>query len=177
MHLLLREFHHGIRHEGRVRHDDLAAVLRAKLGRPERDLPHLAGVRTDLDRVADPERPLDEHPDTGEEVLQDVLQREADHDANDAERREDPAERALGVDGEHTQDPDREDQHLREVAQQDRRVRVRAMPRERAHGRRPHRARDHERDDHDDERPERPDRVVESGIAEGGGVERHGPRE
>src|SRR6267143_1522332 len=85
-------------HEGSVRHDDLAAVLGAELRRSERDSRARARITGDLDGVADPERPLDEDPDACEEVLENVLGRQPDHDADDAERREDPGKGTLRVD-------------------------------------------------------------------------------
>src|SRR5438067_833585 len=98
-------------HEGPVRHDDLPAVVGAQLRGPERDLFHRSAIPAHLDAVPDPKRPLDEDPHPREKVLENVLQREADHDANDAERCQDPSERALGVDRKdqkHTDDDDRE---------------------------------------------------------------------
>src|SRR5438094_1694031 len=86
------------RHERAVRHDDLATVVGAQLRRAEGDLLNRAAVSGDLYRVPDPERPLDQDPYAGEEVLEDVLQREADDQTNDAERGEDPAEGGAGVD-------------------------------------------------------------------------------
>src|SRR5439155_1257117 len=91
-----------------------------------------AGVARDLDRVADAERPLDEHPDAGEKVLEDVLEREADDDPHHAERGEDPAERALRVDRQDDEDADREDQQLGDVPEQDRDVRLGPIAGERA---------------------------------------------
>src|SRR5438270_9215857 len=130
-----REVHDGARHEHRVRHDDLAVVRRLQHRRAERDLLDDAGLATAPDGFADAEGPLHQDPDAGEEVLEDVLKREADDEADHAERGEDPAEGVPGVDREHAEDPEHDDEHLREIPEEDRDVRLSATTREHAHGR------------------------------------------
>ncbi len=165
-----REVHHRLRHEVAVRHDHLPSVVGAQQRRAERHFLDEPGVAVDVDRVADPERPLDEHPHAGEEVAQDVLEREADDDPDHAERGEDPAERALGVDREDDEDPEGDHRELRQVPEQDRGVPLRPVLSESAHRDPADRPGEDERDGHDDDRPEGPDRVLEEGVAEGCGV-------
>src|SRR5438477_570071 len=71
-----REVHDRAGHEHRVRDDDLTVIRGLQHRGAERDLLHHARLPTDLDGVADAERPLDENPYPGEKVLQNVLQRQ-----------------------------------------------------------------------------------------------------
>src|SRR5438552_18250461 len=96
------------RHERAVRHDDLATVVGPQLRRAEGDLLDRAAVSGDLYRVPDAERPLDQDPHAGEEVLEDVLYREADEQTNDAERGEEPAEGVPGIDRDYRDDAEGE---------------------------------------------------------------------
>src|SRR5436190_19528228 len=79
------QVHDRRRHECPVRHDDLTTIVGPELSRTKRDLLDRAGVTGHLDAVADPEWTLNEDPYAGKEVLEDVLGREPDDDAHDAE--------------------------------------------------------------------------------------------
>ena len=149
------------------------AVHRTELRGPEGDLFDDAGVARDLDRVADAERPLDEHPDAGEEVLEDVLEREADDDPHHAERGEDPAERALGVDRKDQKHTDDDDRELRQIAEQHGDVGLRPISGKCAHRHAPHGARDEQGDRGHDKRPKRSCAVIQDVVADGGRIERH----
>src|SRR6266542_5413962 len=130
------------RHEGAVRHDDLTAIRRAEHGRAERDLLNEARAASDLDGVADEEGALDEHPDPSKEVLEDVLEGEAQDDPEHAERGEDPTEGAARIDREDDERPHRDHGDLGEVAEKDRHVRLGAVAREGSHRYPAHRARE-----------------------------------
>jgi hypothetical protein len=113
------------------------------------------------------------YPHAREEVLEDVLKREADDEADHAERGEDPTERVAGIDRDDRENAHRDDRELGEVAEKDRDVRLGAAAGKHAHRPAAHRSRDQERDRGDDERPERSRAVVEEVVADDRGVERH----
>src|SRR5581483_1732212 len=119
-----RHVHDRRVHEHAVRHDDLAVVRGPQHRRAERDLLDDAGLTGDLDRVPDAEGPLDQDPDAGEEVLEDVLQRQPHDDAEHAERGEDPAERVAVEDPEPPEGAHQDHDDLREVPEEDRDVRL-----------------------------------------------------
>jgi hypothetical protein len=99
---------HRARDEFRVRHDQMDVVVRADDGRAGSDLDDVAHHLVDLDPVADHHGPLEQDDDSGDEVLHDVLEAEADPDAEGgAEGGEARGVHAHRVQGQHaSHDPD-----------------------------------------------------------------------
>src|SRR5436853_168235 len=157
----------------RLANMDLAAIVGPQLSGAEGYFLDRTAIPRDLDHVADAERPLHENPNPSEEVLEDVLQGETDNEADDTERREDPAKGVAGVDRDDRENADGDDRELGEVAEKDRDVRLSAVAGEHAHRRAAHPPRDEEREEGDDERPESPCAVVEEVVTDDGRIERH----
>src|SRR5213594_194187 len=168
-----REVHDRSDHECPIRNDELTTIVRAELRRPKRDLVDGADVTGDLDGVADPERSLDEDPHSREEVLQDVLERESDHETDDAERRQDPAERVSRVYGEDPEPREDDDSELREIAKEHRDVGLRAIACQCPHRHSPDGTRDEECDRGNDQRPKRSGAVIENVVPDRVWVEGH----
>ena len=102
-------------HDGGVRDDDLLLVEGAGDGRPDSHLVHPHEAALDLEHVARLDRSLEEQDHPGDEVLRDVLHREADADGEDRAGREEGGEAdAEGVEGEA--EPHREDDVVDEAA-------------------------------------------------------------
>ncbi|RYZ31989.1 MAG: mechanosensitive ion channel family protein, partial [Propionibacteriaceae bacterium] len=87
--------------------DDAAVVVGLQAGGAHGDVLDGALVRAGHDLVTDPERSGQQDEDAGEQVLQDVLEREPDGDAADPERTE---HRGRGHGGEHHGQPDQQPQ-------------------------------------------------------------------
>src|SRR4030095_13912861 len=104
----------ALSHELRVRHDDLRALPCAHRGGPDADPSHLALNLADLDGVAHAHRSLEEQYQARNEVVDDVLQAEADADAEGAAEHRDPIE--IDAQSKEGQDePDRDDRVLDEA--------------------------------------------------------------
>src|SRR5262245_12389457 len=92
-----RPVRHLVGDQAGIRHDDLGTFPGAHRAGADADPLHLAGEGAKLDGVADLDRALEEEDQAGDEVVDDVLQPEADADAegtgDDRDAREIEAER------------------------------------------------------------------------------------
>src|SRR6185436_7659623 len=92
--------HHFLRHQLGIGNDDFRPLARAHRRRADADALDLSGQRTDLDQVAHADRSFHDEDQPGYEVVDDVLQAEADAHAersgNESDLRRIDAERGQG---------------------------------------------------------------------------------